>query len=185
MKMTMAETHNAPAYDDDGARKALAKTIKAHQAKLAELSDLRAFIEQAEGKLAGMQEAIEKSAAAEDAVAELAANALRAGKDISERSPAWRAKVQRDELIAEHKLLTVGFTRLQSQANGLEREVASAHDAVVEAREPVVQDMLTHLAEELAAKETEAASLRAKLYGFSVCSKGPNCRSCQRSRSLC
>jgi hypothetical protein len=42
-------------------------------------------------KLSAMQEAIDKSAHVEDAVAELAAEALRSGKDISERSPACSA----------------------------------------------------------------------------------------------
>jgi hypothetical protein len=39
-------------------------------------------------------------------------------------------------------------------------------------REPIIQAALTDLAEALLARESEAASLRARLYGFSVCSNG-------------
>jgi hypothetical protein len=48
--------------------------------------------EQAEQKLTRMQEAIEKSAHVEDAVAELAADALRRGTNVSERSGAWQRR---------------------------------------------------------------------------------------------
>jgi hypothetical protein len=41
-------------YDDAGARKALAKSIKAHAAKLAELDELRQAIEKAEAKHAAV-----------------------------------------------------------------------------------------------------------------------------------
>jgi hypothetical protein len=105
-----------------------------------------------------MVEAIDKSAGAEDAVAELAADALRSGKDVSERSNAWKAKKQRDESIAELALLKSGFTRLQGNASALEREVASAHLAVVEAREPIIQSELRKLAEVLGWFESEAAA---------------------------
>jgi hypothetical protein len=47
-----------------------------------------------------MQESIAKIAHVEDEVAELAANALRSGEDVSERSAAWKAKEKRDQLIA-------------------------------------------------------------------------------------
>jgi 2C-methyl-D-erythritol 2,4-cyclodiphosphate synthase len=69
--MSLAETRTE--YDDAASRKALAKAIKAHQSKAAELTDLRAAIDLAQIKLASMQEAIDGTANVEDAVAELAA----------------------------------------------------------------------------------------------------------------
>ena len=48
----------------------------------------------------------------------------------------------------------------------------AAHDAVVEAREPIVQDMLENLAATLAVKEREASELRNRLRGFSYCGEG-------------
>jgi hypothetical protein len=171
--MTMVQIQSQPEYNDIVARRALAKAIFAHKAKLAELTDLRAAIEQAEAKLAGMAEAIEKSAHVEDQVAELAANALRSGKEVSQRSPAWKAKQERDELIADHALLKTGFTRLQARANGLENEVAAVHAVVIEMREPIIQATLTRLAEELSLKESDAAAMRARLRGFSMCGNGP------------
>jgi hypothetical protein len=171
--MSVAESHTAVDYDDIACRKHLAKAIAAHQAKLAELADLRAAISQAEAKLAGLQETIEKSAHVEDQVAELAADALRSGRDVSERSPAWKAKEKRDDLIADHKLLMVGFERLRARASGLENEVEAEHVELLRVREPIIQNMLSILADELAMKESEAATLRARLYGFSVCSNGP------------
>jgi hypothetical protein len=119
-----------------------------------------------------MREAIDKSAHVEDAMAEVAAEALRSGKDVSSRSPTWRAKEQRDELIADHALLKSGFARLQAKATMLEKEVASAHRSVIEMREPIVQHTLQNLACALLVKENEAASLRAWLRGFSYCSNG-------------
>ena len=89
--MSLVETEQE-SYDDARARKALARAIKSHRAKAAELADMHAAIEGAEAKLAAMQEAIDKSAHVEDAIAEAAAEALRLGTEISERSDAWRAK---------------------------------------------------------------------------------------------
>ena len=121
-----------------------------------------------------MAEAIDKSAHAEDQLAETVAESLRRGTAVSERSPAWKAKTQRDELIAEHALLTRGFAHLQARASGLELQVAAEHAEVLRVREPIIQHVLETLASELAVKENEAAALRSRLYGFSVCSNGPN-----------
>jgi hypothetical protein len=120
-----------------------------------------------------MRKVIDKSADVEDEVAELAAEALRSGKQVSERSNVWKAKQQRNELIAYHALAKTGFGRLQARASGLERQVAAEYAALVEARAPIVQNELQNLADELAVREGEAASLRARLYGFFVCSNGP------------
>src|ERR1700730_7512479 len=136
----------------------LAKAIAVHQKKLAELADMRAAIDQAEAKLAGMAEAIDKSAHAEDQLAETVAESLRRGTAVSERSPAWKAKTQRDELIAEHALLTRGFAHLQARASGLELQVAAEHAEVLRVREPIIQHVLETLASELAVKENEAAA---------------------------
>jgi hypothetical protein len=127
--MSLAETHSVP-YDDARARRALAKCIKVHEAKLAELADMRAAISDAERKLATMQESINKTAGVEDALSEVAAEALRRDTDVSQRSAAWKAKENRDALIAEHALLTTGFARLQARASGLENEVKAEHDEV-------------------------------------------------------
>lgn len=158
---------------DDAAREVLEKTIKAHQAKAAELADMRKSIERAEAKLAAMQEAIDESAEVEDAMAEAAARSLRLGTDVSERSDAWRAKQLRDHLIADHALLKTGFDHLRTQASGLELQAAAAHADVIAAREPIVQDMLDNLAGELSALEMQASELRARLRGFSYCGNGP------------
>jgi hypothetical protein len=69
--------------------------------------------------------------------------------------------------------LTVGFARLQAKASGLELQVAAEHADLIAAREPIIQNELENLAGELSLKESEAASLRARLYGFSTCSNGP------------
>jgi chromosome segregation ATPase len=161
-----SERDDRPEYNDIRARRALARTIVAHQAKVAELANLRAAISQAEAKLAAMQSSIDEPACAEDELAEAAANALRSGKDVS--SAAWKAKEKRGALISEHALLKSGFDRLQARALGLEREVAAAYADLSSAREPIIQAQLDGLACELARREDEAATLRNRLRGFSM-----------------
>jgi hypothetical protein len=56
-------------------------------------------------------------------------------------------------------------------ASELEKAVEASHTVVIEAREPIVQDMLDKLASELLEADSKAARLRARLYGFSVCSQ--------------
>jgi hypothetical protein len=58
--MSLAENRNGCEYDDARARAALRKAIAAHQAKAAELADMRAAIASAEGKLSRMKEEIDK-----------------------------------------------------------------------------------------------------------------------------
>jgi hypothetical protein len=58
---------------------------------------------------------------------------------------------------------------LKAQATGLEREADAEYAELVRAREPILQDMLQTLADELASLEAEAATLRARLFGFSTC----------------
>jgi hypothetical protein len=171
--MSLAETRTALEYNDAACRKHLAKAIAAHQAKVSELTELRAAIMQAEVRLTSMQEAIDKSADIVDAVTELAAKALRTGHEFSERSPALKAQQKRDALIEELALLKTGFVHLRARAAGLERQVAAEYEELVRVREPIIRRMLEELAEELFVKESEAASLRARLFGFSTCSNGP------------
>jgi hypothetical protein len=98
---------------------------------------------------------------------------LRSGKDVSERSAAWKAKQTRDQLISDHALLKTGFARLQARASGLEREVAAEYAELVRVREPIIQAELDKLACELALKEEGAAVLRSRLRAFSLSSAGP------------
>ena len=58
-------------------------------------------------------------------------------------------------------------------ALALERQVEAAHAELAAAREPIVQASLDLLASELASKESEAATLRARLRAFSLSSAGP------------
>jgi hypothetical protein len=91
----------------------------------------RAGVSEAEAKLAAIQESIDKTACAEDALAEAVAESLQRGKDISELAAAWRAKQTRDDLIAEHALFKAGFARLQAKASGLEFQVAAQHAEII------------------------------------------------------
>jgi hypothetical protein len=160
-------------YDDRAARRDLAKAVDAYQAKLVELTAMRTAVKGAEAKLLAMQDEIDKSADAEDAVDEAAANALQRGRDISERNPAIQGKRKRDALIDERTLFARGFARLQGRAAGLEREADAELTELRRCREPIIQNLFERLAEELSRKESECATLRSRLFGFSVCSNGP------------
>jgi hypothetical protein len=132
---------------------------------------LRKAISEAEARLAEMQEEIDRTAKVEDAVAEAAANALERGANISAQSKAWRAKEERDGLITEHALLKTGFARLQSRAGALENKGrASCRDR--KARTDCAGCARYILADGLFAKENEAAQLRTRLLGFSMCANG-------------
>jgi hypothetical protein len=169
--MSLAEMQTAAEYDDASARKILAKAIKAHQAKIAELAELRAAIGRAATKLAGLKEEIDRTAHVEQEMVEATALALARGVDVLERSHAWKRRERRDALVAELEVLQPGFAHLQAKAGAHEKAVDAAHMAVIEAREPIAQAGLDKLAGELLTAETVGARLRARLYGFSVCSQ--------------
>jgi hypothetical protein len=63
---------------------------RAHQAKIAELAELRADIAKAASRLAGLKDEIDQTIHVNDEFAELAAEALRKGVDISERTHIWK-----------------------------------------------------------------------------------------------
>jgi hypothetical protein len=109
-------------YNDARARRDLKRAVDAYGVKFAELNGLRQAIKQAEVRLSEMKREIDESANVEDEVAESAADALRRGGNVSERSKAWQAKQDRDALIAEHELLSTGLLRLQARAITAEKE---------------------------------------------------------------
>jgi hypothetical protein len=134
-------------------------------------SALRGSIKMAELKLSTMQREIDESDAEAD-LEEAAADALAAGKDLSERSSARRTKAQHDALVAEHGLLQNGLARLHARVIGLEREAAAEYAELARAREPILQNMFDTLAHEVAAMEAKASLLRARLLAFSRCANG-------------
>jgi hypothetical protein len=168
-----AESRADPQYDDRACRRQLAKTIDAHQSKLAELVSIRGDIKRAEVILAETQQQIDQTAGVEDDLSEAAGEALRRGTAISERSEAWKAKAKRDGLIEQVKLWSSGLARLKANAVGLEGQVAAELAELHRVREPIVQHVFKTLADELSQHETISAQLRARLFGFSVCSNGP------------
>jgi hypothetical protein len=127
----------------------------------------------ARGSLASLQNEIDKSADIVDAVSEIAAKALLTGRQFDERGAAWKAKERRDKQIEELALLKTGLVHLRGQVIGAEKQAEAELMEVREAREPLVQAALTDLADALAETESAAATLRARLYGFSTCSHGP------------
>jgi hypothetical protein len=148
-------------------------TIKVHRAKLTELNELQTSIKQAEARLAAMETEIDETAGVENEIAEAAATTLQLGKDVSDRSKAWRAKEERDALIADHESLSTGLLRLQARALAAEREVAAELVEVHRIREPIIQHSSISWASELVLKESEASALRNRLRGFSMSAAGP------------
>ena len=63
--MSLAEMQTAAEYDDASARKILAKAIKAHQAKIAELAELRDRIKRLERQVFGLDQPREAAAPAQ------------------------------------------------------------------------------------------------------------------------
>jgi hypothetical protein len=159
-------------YSDVRARKDLARAVDAYGVKAAELAALRTTIKQAESRLASMKTEIDESADVEVQVADAAADALRRGGDVSDRSQAWKAKQDRDALIAEHELLSSGLLRLQARAIAAEREANAELVELHRCREPIIQHMIDALASEVAIAEKKAMALRARLHGFSLCPNG-------------
>jgi hypothetical protein len=168
--MTMLATEiDDTLYTDAKARRALASAIKVYRAKADILSDLVEAVKKAEARLAAMKTEIDQSAGVETEVAEAAATALCHGGNVSDRSKAWRAKEERDALIADHELLSTGLLRLQARALAAEREANAELIELHRVREAIIQAELNKLAAEVARVENEAAALRWRLRGFSIC----------------